>query len=155
MDWSRIEKSPVITGWLRNQIARFGLELLLFRELQVAFENTIDPLSTDTYNSVYGIFAGAVKVPEESAPPPPETIRVLMPASNFSASDDLFESSIVQAPNLYTLVLLHNGDIVGIQRPDGHIFRFKAVQCETLGMESNIITRFRLTTLAGNGVDGV
>jgi hypothetical protein len=142
MEFYQIEKSPVIIGWVRNMITRFGIYVTLYAESKEQFTTTIDPLATDTINSVYGVYAGTQKLS------PPTMIKVLFPPSNFSVSDAFFESSILDTVNLYTLDSVQNGDIMEVPRDDDHILRYKLVQCETIGQEANLITRFRITALA-------
>lgn len=142
MEFFQIEKSPIIVGWLKNMIARFGVTVSLYAEQKETFDNTINPSYTDTVNQVYGIYAGTVRTS------PPIMIQVLFPPSNFSVSDALFESSILDTVDLYTLDLVQNGDIIEIPRDDDHILRYKLCQCETIGQEANIVTRFKITSLA-------
>lgn len=123
-------------------ITRFGVFVTLYSESKEAFTNTTDPLATDTVNSVYGIYAGAQRLD------PPIMIKVLFPPSNFSVSDALFESSILDTVDLYTLDSVQNGDIMEVPRDDDHILRYKLCQCETIGQEANLVTRFKITALA-------
>jgi hypothetical protein len=133
-----IGNTPVITGSLKNMLARFGMDVWLYQELQEPFENTVDPQGV--YNEVYGIFAGsakqAIRIP----------IRALIPTSFFTISDNVFVSSF-DSVFCWTLAPVNNGDIIEIPRDDLHVLRFKLVDVETIGMEIAVVTKFKLTPL--------
>jgi len=142
MDFQTIQKAPVIVGWLSNQITRWGISVTLYAENKTEFITTVDPQSTDTYNDVYGTYAGV------QAEVTGTTITVLFPPGFFHASDGVFESFPLDTHYLYTLDSIQNGDIIEVIRSDSKVLRYKAVEVQTVGMESVIITRFQITILS-------
>jgi hypothetical protein len=135
-----IGNSPVITGGIRNLIARFGIEVYLYAENQEEFDTTITPEPTDTYNEVYGIFSGTKKDLTAT------TIRVLLPAQAYTVTDEFFVSDI-DTVDCWTLEALHNGDVIQIPREDSKILKYKIVAPRTIGFEKVLITTFRITPL--------
>jgi hypothetical protein len=127
MDIKRIQKNGLITGWLRNQLARFGFMV-----------NRYPKLLTDE-DDVYGIYAG---VQEQNTA---VEIRVLLPGTPWAISDAMFVSSFT-AGTLYTLDEVNNGDVIELIR-DATVYRYKVVNPRTIGTDKVLVTMFQLSPL--------
>ncbi len=129
MEIKKIQNTEVITGWIRNQLARFGFFVNLYHHIEV------------DEDEVYGIYSGESNL--ESAP---TEIKVIAPRILWTVTDEQFLSSF-ESSSIYTEASIQNGDVIELIREDNKTFRYKVVQIEAIGFEAIAITRFNITPL--------
>lgn len=109
--------------------------------IEVKKYSLMAPTAVDT---VYGNFAGS-SIDESSAVP----IKVLITSFQFRLMVDGDGSWLEDVGYLFTLDSLAAGDVISVLREDGVSIKFKVLNPESLGLTTKVVTRFKITNLAG------